>query len=85
MAIHSIEYLNARKAGANARRWQGGGNADRLANPVDQRARDAQMDAGELLHEQVRLVFAEFRAWFAESTNALRQGDLADGETSIPF
>ena len=84
MAIHSIDYLNARKASANARRWQGGGS-DRLANPVDQRARDAELDAGELLHEQVRLVFADFRAWFAESTNALRRGNIADDAQSIPF
>jgi hypothetical protein len=85
MATHSIDYLNARRASANARRWQGGGRTDRVVNPVDQRAQDAELDAGELLHEQVRLVFADFRAWFAESTNALRQGNIADDAQSIPF
>ena len=49
----------------------GGTNYRKPANPVDQRARDAELDAGELLHEQVRLVFADFRAWFAASTNDL--------------
>ena len=85
MPTHSIDYLNARKASANARRWQGGGNADRLVNAVDQRARDAQMDAGELLHEQVRLVFADFRAWFAKSTNALNRGNLDMEGDYVPF
>jgi hypothetical protein len=78
MAIHSIDYLNARRARLAA---SGGTNYARMANPVDQRARDA----GELLHEQVRLVFADFRAWFAESTNALRSGNIADDAQSIPF
>ena len=82
MAIHSIEYLNARRARLAA---SGGTNYARPVNPVDVRARDAEMDAGEKLHEQVRLVFADFRAWFAESTNALRQGNIADGEQAIPF
>jgi hypothetical protein len=82
MPIHSIDYLNARRARMPA---AGGTNYSRAVNPVDQRARDAELDAGELLHEQVRLVFAEFRAWFTESTNALRQGNIADGEQSIPF
>ena len=78
MAIHSIDYLNARRARMPA---GGGKTYVRVANPVDQRARDA----GELLHEQVRLVFADFRAWFAESTNALRRGTIADDAQSIPF
>jgi hypothetical protein len=82
MAIHSIEYLNARKASQPA---SGGRNYAKPVNPVDVRARDADMDAGELLHEQVRLVFADFRAWFAESTNALRQGNIADDGAAIPF
>lgn len=82
MATHSIDYLNARRARLAA---SGGATYTRLANPVDQRARDAELDAGELLHEQVRLVFADFRAWFAASTNALQAGDLADGEQFIPF
>lgn len=82
MALHSIDYLNARRARLAA---SGGTNYARLANPVDQRARDTELDAGELLHEQVRLVFADFRAWFAESTNALRQGNIADDAQSIPF
>jgi hypothetical protein len=76
MPTHSIDYLNARRARLAA---SGGTNYARTVNPVDIRARDAEMDAGELLHEQVRLVFADFRAWFAESTNALRQGNIADG------
>ena len=33
---------------------------------------DLAQATAELLHEQVRLVFSEFRAWFAESTNALK-------------
>jgi hypothetical protein len=68
MAIHSIDYLNARRARLAA---SGGTNYARMA--------------GELLHEQVRLVFADFRAWFAESTNALRSGNIADDAQSIPF
>ncbi|HWX30130.1 MAG TPA: hypothetical protein VNZ53_22170 [Steroidobacteraceae bacterium] len=85
MPTHSIDYLNARKASANARRWQGGRD-DRMVNPVDQRARDADMDAAEMLHEQVRLVFADFRAWFAASTNALRAGPLDTTEDDyVPF
>ena len=53
---------------------------------ADRRAQDAQMDAGELLHEQVRLVFADFRAWFAESTNALRSNILDTMEDGyVPF
>ena len=84
MPIHSIDYLNARKASANARRGSGGSVV--MANPVDQRARDAELDAGELLHEQVRLVFADFRAWFAASTNALRAGELDTMEDGyVPF
>lgn len=63
----------------------GGRTYAKPVNPVDQRVRDAEMDAGELLHEQVRLVFADFRAWFAESTNALRSGNIADDAQSIPF
>ncbi len=82
MPIHSIDYLNARKARLLA---SGGRNYAKPVNPVDVRARDADMDAVELLHEQVRLVFADFRAWFAESTNALRAGNIADCETEIPF
>jgi hypothetical protein len=82
MAVHSIDYLNARRARMPA---AGGTNYSRMANPVDQRARDAELDAGELLHEQVRLVFAEFRAWFAESTNALRSGSLDTEEGYVPF
>jgi hypothetical protein len=46
---------------------------------------DAEMDAGELLHEQVRLVFADFRAWFAESTNALKRGNLDMEGDYVPF
>jgi len=82
MAIHSIDYLNARRARMPA---GGGSNYARPVNPVDVRARDAEMDAGELLQEQVRLVFADFRSWFAESTRALQAGDLADGADAIPF
>ena len=64
----------------------GGTNYARLTNPVDQRARDAELDAGELLHEQVRLVFADFRAWFAESTRALQVGALDTMEDGyVPF
>ena len=85
MPIHSIDYLNARKASANARRRDSGGGAVQMVNPVHQRAADAELDAGEMLHEQVRLVFADFRAWFAESTNALRSGNIADDAQSIPF
>jgi hypothetical protein len=83
MAIHSIEYLNARRARLAA---SGGTNYARPLNPVDVRARDAEMDAGERLHEQVRLVFADFRAWFAASTNALRAGELDTMEDGyVPF
>ena len=84
MPLPTIDYLNARRARLAA---CGGTNyrAQRRVNVVDQRARDAELDAGELLHEQVRLVFAEFRAWFAESTNALRSGNIADDAQSIPF
>jgi hypothetical protein len=49
MAIHSVDYLNARRARMPA---AGGKTYTRAANPVDQRARDAELDAGELLHEQ---------------------------------
>jgi hypothetical protein len=52
---------------------------------ADQRAADAELDAGELLHEQVRLVFADFRAWFAESTNALNRGQLDMEGDYVPF
>ena len=79
---HSIDYMNARRARMPA---SGGTNYRKPINPVDQRTRDAELDTGELLHEQVRLVFADFRAWFAASTNALQAGDLADGEQFIPF
>jgi hypothetical protein len=78
----TIDYLNAR---ANARPAQGGTNYRKPANPVDQRTRDAELDAAEMLHEQVRLVFADFRAWFAESTNALRAGTITDDGAAIPF
>lgn len=90
MPTHSIDYLNARRARLAA---SGGHtykpNQQHLA--ADRRAQDAQMDAGELLHEQVRLVFADFRQWFAESTNALSarrlsgQGNIADDGAAIPF
>jgi len=63
----------------------GGTNYRKPINPVDQRARDAGLDAGELLHEQVQLVFADFRAWFAESTNALRRGQLDMEGDYVPF
>jgi hypothetical protein len=79
----TIDYLNAR---ADAKPAQGGTNYRKPVNPVDQRARDADMDAAEMLHEQVRLVFADFRAWFAESTNTLRAGTIADDDAQpIPF
>jgi hypothetical protein len=83
MPIHSIDYLNARRARLAA---SGGTSYRKPANPVDQRTRDAELDAGEMLHEQVRLVFADFRAWFAASTNALRAGDLDTMEDGyVPF
>lgn len=85
MPIHSIDYLNARKDAVRNGRIVAKGNADRLVNPVDVRARDADMDAGELLHEKVRLVFADFRAWFAASTNDLHAplDTMEDGY--VPF
>jgi hypothetical protein len=84
MPTHSIDYLNARRARLAA---SGGTNyAARLVRRSGEAAKgDAEMDAGELLHEQVRLVFADFRAWFAESTNALRSGNIADDGAAIPF
>jgi hypothetical protein len=82
---HSIEYLNARREAIRNGRAESKGKADRMVNPIDQRARDAEMDAAELLHENVRLVFADFRQWFAESSNALRAGAIADGDNAIPF
>ena len=84
MPTHSIDYLNARRAVLPA---SGGTNygAQRRVNVVDLRARDAEMDQVELLHEQVRLVFAEFRAWFAESTNQLRSGNLDMEDGYVPF
>jgi len=79
---HSIDYMNTRRARMPA---SGGTNYRKPINPVDQRARDAGLDAGELLHEQVQLVFADFRAWFAESTNALRRGQLDMEGDYVPF
>ncbi len=43
------------------------------------------MNGADMLHEQVRLVFAEFRAWFNESTNALRRGSLDMEGGNVPF
>lgn len=84
MPTHSIDYLNARRArlaASGGRTYKP--NQQHLA--ADRRAQDAQMDAGELLHEQVRLVFADFRAWFAESTNALNRGQLDMEGDYVPF
>ena len=82
MAIHSIDYLNARKAAKHS--TNGGRIYTRTINPVDVRARDAEMDAVEMLHEQVRGVFKEFRAWFNESTNQLHTGNLMESD-HVPF
>ena len=46
MAIHSIEYLNARKAAKHS--TNGGRIYARTINPADTRARDAEMDAVEI-------------------------------------
>jgi hypothetical protein len=83
MASHSIEYLNARAAHKPA---SGGADHAVRFNPVDERARLAGLDPLDLAHEQVIAIFADFRAWFAESTNALRAGrlDTADDQL-IPF
>lgn len=78
----SIEYMNARRANAPA---SGGTNYRKFANPVDMRARDADRDTIDQCHDAVLAIFADFRAWFAESTRALQAGDLADGAETIPF
>ena len=85
MPTHSIDYLNARRAALPASGGTNYARRDRVLNVAARKLRDAEMDQVELLHEQVRLVFAEFRAWFAESTNQLRQGNIADDAQSIPF
>jgi hypothetical protein len=83
MPTHSIDYLNSRREAIRNGRAQSAGHADRLVNPVDLKARDAALDAGEMLHESVCAIFADFRAWFAESTNRLASG--FDANTEIPF
>jgi hypothetical protein len=82
MPTHSIEYLNARKAALPA---SGGKNYRSYVNPVDIKARDAGRDAGEILHDDVCAIFADFRAWFANSTNNLHSGFVADNAKPIPF
>ena len=87
MPTHSIDYLNARRAAIQAGHARPQPRADRVLNVAARKLRDAEMDLDQLdmLHEQVRLVFAEFRSWFAESTNQLVAGDIAGDEPSIPF
>jgi hypothetical protein len=80
MPTHSIDYLNARKAALPA---SGGKNYRGYVNPVDLKARDAGRDIGEVLHDDVCAIFADFRSWFAESSNRLASG--FDAETEIPF
>ena len=86
MALHSIDYLNARRALMPA---TGGKTYARVANPVDQRARDNASDALDLAHDAVHAIFADFRKWFAASTNALHAAsispELADNGEAIPF
>ena len=87
MPTHSIDYLNARRAAIQAGHARPQPRADRVLNVAARKLRDAEMDQIDMLHEQVRLVFADFRAWFAESTNQLRSGNLADdaNANAIPF
>jgi hypothetical protein len=85
MPTHSIDYLNARRDRLPASGGTNYAKRDRILNVAARKLADAEMDATDMLHEQVRLVFADFRAWFAESTNALRSGDLTDGGEYVPF
>lgn len=78
----SIDYLNARRARMPA---SGGRSYVKPVNPVDLRARDADLDAIDRCHDQVLAIFAEFRSWFQESTRALHAGNLADDSGTIPF
>jgi hypothetical protein len=55
----SIEYLNARRGVS-----RGAIRADRLINPVDERARWRDLDVIDRAHEEVLATFAEFRSWF---------------------
>jgi hypothetical protein len=85
MPTHSIDYLNARRDRLPASGGTNYAKRDRIVNVAVRKLQDAELDATDMLHEQVRLVFAEFRAWFAESTNALRSGNIADDAQFIPF
>lgn len=79
MAIHSIEYLNARRdAGLGGR-----SKAIRIVNPVDERARLAGLDAFELARERAYAIFANSRSIVRDFRNSLAAGMTA--ETEIPF
>lgn len=85
MPTHSIDYLNARRAALPASGGTNYAKRDRVLNVAARKLRDAEMDQVDMLHEQVRLVFAEFRAWFAESSNQLRSGNLDMEDGYVPF
>ncbi len=55
----SIDYLNARHGHS-----RGAIRSDRLRNPVDDRARDRELDCLDIAHETVLATFADFRSWF---------------------
>ena len=89
MPTHSIDYLNARAA--NGKHSTAGGTSyakrDRILDVAALQAarrRDGP-DQEHSCTNKCGLVFAEFRAWFAESTNQLRSGDLDMEDGYVPF
>ena len=85
MPTHSIDYLNARRAALPASGGTNYARRDRAFNYMAQRARDAEMDQIDLLHEQVKSVFRDFQLWFAGSTHRLHSGNLDMEDGYVPF
>jgi hypothetical protein len=85
MAIHSIDYMNARRALLPA---SGGTNYRKPVNPVDLRAAQEGKDSLDLAHDAVLAIFADFRAFLRTQDNALAAARLSPelaGDQPIPF
>ena len=79
MALHSIDYLNARKASKPA---SGGRSYAVTRNAVDTRAQYAEMHTLDRALCEADSIFAEFRSWVR---NLPMPGTEFATEAEIPF
>jgi hypothetical protein len=82
MGRPSIDYLNARR---DSRAASGGANHAVIFDAVSERARVAGLDLHTRILDEVESVWSDFRSFCRESANTVAIGDLADGESEIPF